>query len=186
MENKLLTPPSSQDHLESLKEFPPVVNDAELEVTAGLVCLLCSRQFGSAETLKKHQQISELHKTNLEIARRQQQQRLKDEAQRKAEEAYEKAKQREAKRKVKSTTMPTPEPQALDENNVGSKLLQKMGWKQGEGIGKSAVLQAPIEVSIRSDRAGLGLNENGEHSVVSGDTYQTAVKKRARARWGLM
>src|SRR4051812_10176201 len=68
----------------------------------------------------------------------------------------------------------------LNENNKGSKLLEKMGWKKGEGIGRQNVLTAPIEVEIRNDRAGLGLHS--ESGITANDSYQDAVKKRARSR----
>lgn len=49
-----------------------------------------------------------------------------------------------AKPKVSGPTMPTPkaptppppEP-AKDENNIGNKLLKKMGWNAGSGLGAS-------------------------------------------------
>ncbi len=74
----------------------------------------------------------------------------------------------------------------LNEHNKGSKLLEKMGWKKGEGIGRQNVLTAPIEVAIRNDRAGLGMHSgenNPSYAINGADTYQDAVKKRARARF---
>ena len=44
---------------------PAVVTDPLLEgmeIAVGNVCLLCKRQFASEEILKKHQQLSDLHK----------------------------------------------------------------------------------------------------------------------------
>ena len=35
-----------------------------------LMCLLCKRQFNSRETLQKHQQMSDLHKNNMETLRK--------------------------------------------------------------------------------------------------------------------
>eukprot|EP01100_Stratorugosa_tubuloviscum_P014131 TRINITY_DN739_c0_g1_i3.p1 TRINITY_DN739_c0_g1~~TRINITY_DN739_c0_g1_i3.p1 ORF type:complete len:733 (-),score=314.86 TRINITY_DN739_c0_g1_i3:475-2628(-) len=42
------------------------------------ICLLCKRQFDSAEKLAKHVELSDLHKKNLEIAKLKQQQAQKD------------------------------------------------------------------------------------------------------------
>ena len=50
-----------------------------------------------------------------------------------------------------STNTPIPE------DNVGNKLLQKMGWKAGEGLGaKKDGIVAPIEALAYSSGAGLG------------------------------
>jgi hypothetical protein len=40
----------------------------EVEITVGLVCLLCKRQFASNETLQKHIAMSDLHKVLSSIA----------------------------------------------------------------------------------------------------------------------
>lgn len=64
---------------------------------------------------------------------------------------------------------------ALNEG-IGGKMLKKMGWKQGEGLGKDATGTInPIEVSRRSERAGLGAGD-GELDVEldPNDTYQVS------------
>ncbi|VDO96862.1 unnamed protein product [Heligmosomoides polygyrus] len=48
----------------------------------------------------------------------------------------------------------------LNEANKGFRLLQSMGWKEGEGLGKdSQGRQAPVEPAARNERLGLGATE---------------------------
>ncbi|KAK6179858.1 hypothetical protein SNE40_012116 [Patella caerulea] len=51
--------------------------------------------------------------------------------------------------------------------NVGHKLLSKMGWKEGEGLGKSSSgIVDPINVNYRSNKAaGLGSSVSVEQSI---------------------
>eukprot|EP01118_Nematostelium_gracile_P019524 TRINITY_DN9075_c0_g1_i2.p1 TRINITY_DN9075_c0_g1~~TRINITY_DN9075_c0_g1_i2.p1 ORF type:complete len:236 (-),score=88.55 TRINITY_DN9075_c0_g1_i2:172-879(-) len=51
---------------------------------------------------------------------------------------------------------------ALDENNVGFKMLKMMGYKNGSSIGKpeNDGRIVPIEIHLKSGRAGLGIEEN--------------------------
>ncbi|KAJ1658447.1 squalene synthetase-like protein [Dispira simplex] len=47
--------------------------------------------------------------------------------------------------------------QALGTENVGHKLLSKMGWKPGESLGTTGTgIREPVKAIIRSHRAGLG------------------------------
>lgn len=44
---------------------------------------------------------------------------------------------------------------------IGKKLLEKMGWKEGEGLGKTRNgLVEPINPDIRVNRQGLSSNED--------------------------
>jgi hypothetical protein len=67
---------------------------------------------------------------------------------------------------------------------IGGQMLKRMGWKQGEGLGKDATGQVnPVEVSRRSERAGLGAEDDvGDIELDPNDTYQDVAKKKARAR----
>jgi len=165
----------------------------ESQIVVGNLCLLCKRQFNSLETIKKHCNLSDLHKHNLIIAKQKQLQRIKEAArlaeQQDGEFYYVEHKKRNLYEPFKASqgaNAKNPEPSKgdLNENNIGSKLLEKMGWKRGEGIGKQSVVTAPIEVEMRAHRAGLGLHsEHGSnHSVLPSDTYSDAVKKRYRER----
>ncbi|XP_076006009.1 angiogenic factor with G patch and FHA domains 1 isoform X1 [Genypterus blacodes] len=47
--------------------------------------------------------------------------------------------------------------QEISEVNKGRKMLEKMGWKKGDGLGKEGKgMKAPIELKIRKSQAGLG------------------------------
>lgn len=49
------------------------------------------------------------------------------------------------------------EPEPIKPEGKGFDLLQKMGWKQGQGLGKNEEgVPVPIEVTIRKNRMGLG------------------------------
>lgn len=52
------------------------------------------------------------------------------------------------------------EPAKPEEPAVGNKLLAKMGWSDGEGLGKSGEGRfAPIQVQQFAERAGLGMSK---------------------------
>lgn len=56
-----------------------------------------------------------------------------------------------AKTEASSTSVP------ISKKNKGFKMLEKLGWSQGQGIGKDASgMSEPIDVEMRAERAGLG------------------------------
>lgn len=118
----------------------------EDEHVVGNICLLCKRQFNSAETLRKHVEMSQLHKTNLELAQAKQEEKNKE----KEREALERRNIK--KRKIETIQAPVVVESGTDlnEKNVGHQLLEKMGWKKGDTIGASqATVTAPIQVSFK-------------------------------------
>ena len=136
---------------ESSEEEENGCNDLEFLDFAKLICNLCKRQLNSAEALTKHAQLSNLHKQNLEIRAkkkkengaekivyrdRAKERRMKygdpDEAQpSKLKEKY--LKSRELVEISAGTSITEP----IGSENVGNRLLQKMGWSEGQGLGKS-------------------------------------------------
>jgi len=44
----------------------------------------------------------------------------------------------------------------IGEGNIGFKLLQQMGWKEGDSIGVSGGLEAPIAAIMKRSKLGLG------------------------------
>ena len=160
-------------------DWTKYICDPELEQVVGNVCVLCKRQFGSTETLKKHQALSDLHKQNLEIARQKLNARIKDKIAHQDELNLNNNTSSSSSNSSSKSKTPKPEDFTV---GVGGKLLEKMGWKKGEGIGKQNVVTSVIDVEIRPERAGLGSIDSGNHAVIAGDDWRTAVKKRARAR----
>ncbi|XP_059488851.1 angiogenic factor with G patch and FHA domains 1 isoform X2 [Neocloeon triangulifer] len=49
---------------------------------------------------------------------------------------------------------------AVPQSNKGFKMLEKMGWKSGETLGKDGVsgIAEPINIDLRADKTGLGLD----------------------------
>lgn len=127
------------------------LDDVELLDYNKLICNLCKRQLGSTEALTKHAQLSALHKQNLETRKR------NKKCDNKEKIVY---RDRAKERRMKYGDPDEPQPSKLKEKylksielvdvpvavasvsepigseNVGNKLLQKMGWTEGQGLGK--------------------------------------------------
>ncbi|XP_033879487.1 RNA-binding protein 5-like isoform X1 [Acipenser ruthenus] len=165
-----------------------------------MACLLCRRQFPNKDALVRHQQLSDLHKQNLEVHNRS---RMTDTEL----EAFEvkdtemKYRDRAAERREKygipappvakkkkfyappSVNYEQPTKDGLNSDNIGSKMLQAMGWKEGKGLGRNQQgITAPIEAQLRMKGAGLG-TKGSSYGVSAADSYKDAVRKAMFARF---
>ncbi|NWV04353.1 RBM6 protein, partial [Ptilonorhynchus violaceus] len=159
-----------------------------------LACLLCRRQFPNKEVLIKHQQLSNLHKQNLEIHMK-----IKRSEQ---ELAYLEKREREGRHKDKGNDrrekfqqMDSPERKRLrydrdsesdydpriDSNNKGNRMVQSPGWKKGFGHNQQGTT-SPLEAENR--RKGPGLGAPGKPPKrQSNETYRDAVRRVMFARY---
>ncbi|XP_021645315.2 SUPPRESSOR OF ABI3-5 isoform X2 [Hevea brasiliensis] len=76
---------------------------------------------------------------------------------------------------------------AIDESNVGNRMLRSMGWHEGLGLGKdgSGMIE-PVQAKAMENRAGLGSRQkklDPSLEVQAGDSYKTLIHKKALARF---
>ncbi|KAF7659436.1 hypothetical protein LDENG_00297990 [Lucifuga dentata] len=166
-----------------------------------MVCLLCRRQFPNKEGLLRHQQLSDLHKQNMEIHRRSRLSEAElEELERKETEL--KYRDRAAERREKYGVPEPPAPKkkfykpptptvnyeqptkdGLKDDNIGNKMLQAMGWQEGKGLGRHQQgITTPISASLRTKGTGLGI-KGSTYELSASDTYKDAVRKAMFARF---
>lgn len=165
LDNHLPAYASDSDNEQSEQQTSVEPNEKDLVDFDKLACLLCKRAFPSLEILNKHLKLSNLHKENLQKINqrtnsanggngasgnnsatlsyrdRAKERRLKygecdPPPPNKSRERFEKELQKhtaQIQKQASSNLASTP----IGENNVGNRLLQKMGWTEGQGLGRS-------------------------------------------------
>lgn len=188
---------------ESDEEIEDVVQEDRQHTNwVKLACLLCKRQFPTKESLVRHQQFSDLHKQNLEgwyCVRgldphdpQQRNKKYRDRAKERRQKFGEpnqphpnhlKEKYLKTREEVASISYEEPTRSGIGSDNVGNKLLQKMGWQEGMGLGKSNQGRTSIiQTEHRVSTAGLGV-KGGTYGALPGETYKDCVKKMMFARY---
>ena len=78
-----------------------------------------------------------------------------------------------------------PAPQSgLAADNIGSRLMQQMGWQRGTGLGRNQTgMVAPIQVELYARGAGLGAAGATAPVPDNTTTYVGATRRAARARY---
>ncbi|PWZ09449.1 hypothetical protein Zm00014a_026009 [Zea mays] len=76
---------------------------------------------------------------------------------------------------------------AIDESNVGNRILRNMGWQEGLGLGKDGSgIKEPVQAKSVDVRAGLGSQQRKADPILeakAGDSYKTIIQKKAMARF---
>ncbi|XP_065358757.1 RNA-binding protein 5-A-like [Calliphora vicina] len=175
-----------------------------------LTCLLCKRAFQSLEILQKHLKMSNLHKENLAkhniekgltVQQQQQQQQAEQDSLSAALSYRDRAKERRLKYGESDPPPPNRSRERFEKeinnltsrqkqqdtpalpigsNNVGNRLLQKMGWSEGQGLGrKNQGRTNIIEANARNTTAGLGTKAG----IGPGDDYKSYIKKMMKSRY---
>lgn len=124
-------------------------NTKELIDIERIACLICKRKFNAIQDLERHIQLSELHRTNMESRSRKIQ----------IEETKHEIKEEYINPSISETLQSEPEidPYGEESDNIGARLMKKMGWKKGEGLGKDNTgITEPIKVQRIIGSGGIG------------------------------
>lgn len=148
-----------------------------------LMCLLCFRKFETVDALQLHTDKSEMHQTNLAkyMADYSKSILYRNRAAERRQVNGESDLTEAAKDTIVASSK-SKEPKALgtpiSSDNVGAILLKKMGWREGEGLGKdSEGMIEPLKATGKS-RTSTGLGAKDEDK-----SYKDRTKEAYRDRW---
>lgn len=157
--NKMLPYASDSDNEPSDHVASNGINEKDLVDFDKLACLLCKRAFQSLDILNKHVKMSNLHKENLQklisqndesngngsissaaYRDRAKERRLKygevdPPPPNRSRERFEKEMRKQTAQMQKQASNNLAS-KPIDGSNLGNRLLQKMGWTEGQGLGK--------------------------------------------------
>ncbi|NWJ05916.1 RBM6 protein, partial [Crypturellus undulatus] len=184
-------------HPPAQREEPPRparAGDDKLTDWNKLACLLCRRQFPNKEVLLKHQQLSNLHKQNLEIhmkikrseqelaylEKREREGRYKDKGNDRREK-YQQMDSPERKRFRHDRDSESDYDPKVDGDSRGNRMLQSPGWKKGLGYNQQG-MASPAEVENQKKGAGFGAQGKASKRQ-SNETYRDAVRRVMFARY---
>ncbi|KAJ3221090.1 hypothetical protein HK099_003784 [Clydaea vesicula] len=128
-------------------------------------CLLCKRKFGKLEEVEKHILKSKLHADNLEKLKKE----LVEEKKMEGLNQYRnRAKERRdvfgnfekdnsSKEEEERYQATTSQDKTIGVSNIGNRMLVKMGWNQGKGLGKEGEgIVEPVKAVIFKKGQGIG------------------------------
>ncbi|KAM3068477.1 hypothetical protein ACMFMF_009294 [Clarireedia jacksonii] len=175
--------PKNSTAVETGSDAPPSQSFADLERKC---CLLCSRQFKTVAEVKKHEQISQLHRDNMkndDLVNKALAKLKKTSSSDPSSAAYrDRAKERrQAFNQPKQPAAQHNKPKEKDEEeetqapvqSKGAALLGKMGWNVGEGLGAQGTgRKEAIQTELYTQGVGLGA-EGGK----AGDAVKEAERE---------
>jgi len=168
----------------------PAVSSSAAAAVKKFVCWVCRRSFKSDEMLKRHESESELHKKNLEKQKKDGSSKYVDRAAQRRKMYGQPNRPPVISRKrahptssssASSTFMTQPqsrkkiEQKEISDNNVGRKMLERIGWKKGEGLGKQ---KNGIKAPINHEKIGGKIHHSDMRGV--GSSNHSRNRKRRR------
>lgn len=78
-----------------------------------------------------------------------------------------------------------PHAQALTDDNEGHKLLRRMGWQEGSGLGaEGGGIIEPIRETVKKDKTGIGSTTGGSVPPTEYSSYRQQLSSEYHARIG--
>ncbi|KAI7904946.1 uncharacterized protein BX663DRAFT_501116 [Cokeromyces recurvatus] len=166
-----------------------------------LICILCQRKFKSKQDLEKHQQVSELHKNNLNDPVAINKAKMKMDFMKSEQEEHQQlqtveyrnraAERRQAygqpEKPILTTPLSPPRPLTksheletlpkasvyapISDDNKGARMLANMGWKKGEGLGKHGT-GILNPIKAESYAQSAGIGASTKRDVSLNDSYR--------------